>query len=447
MITQTWIVTVLFGLLAISRKASGAAIGVLVASMLVWPEFLRISLGLFEVSAPRFIALILIGQAAIRGKHRLITGCGVDRLVLIIWGWTVLATIFADASFSHVHQTIGRGLDTVLMYFVVRLYVTSDVDLRALARWLIFVAVVMGTLGAIETITVQSPYSGMSVFRGWSWIEKGDEFRLGFKRAKASTSVHIYFGLAMVIVTGMLWSINKGLSLQRLGSLGILIGVFGVLSSMSSGPWLGLAIMLALGLYQNRPDLIRPSIVFVALIALFLEFASNRHFYNLIDYLALDSRTAWYRTRLLEIASSHLSDFWLFGVGSEWPHHWAAILDGRDHIDVVNHFLIVALYGGLPAMFLYCASHYLAISYVATFWKSGESISLRHIAFNLACVLLALDFSSMSVGLYGPPLLLSHILLALIVAVTQMRQLPDPHPAALSSSQTTTLGHSRVDRP
>ena len=436
-----------FGLLAISRKTSGAAIGVLIASMLVWPEYLRVSLGLFEVSAPRFIALILIGQAAIRGKHRLITWCGVDRLVLILWVWTVLATIFADASFSQVFPMIGRGLDTVLMYFAVRMYVTSDIDLRALARWLIFVAVVMGTLGAIESITAQSPYSGMTAFREWSWIDKGDEFRYGYKRATASTSVHIYFGMAMVMVTGVLWSINKGLSLQRLGSLGILFGIFGVLSSMSSGPWMGLAIMLALGLYQNRPNLIRPSIVFVIFSAFFVEIASNRHFYNLIDYLALDSSTAWYRTRLIEIAASHLSDFWLFGVGAKWPHYWGAILDGRDHIDVVNNFLIVALYGGLPAMFLYVASHYLAISYVITFWKSGEGIPLRHISFNLACVLLALDFSSMSVGLYGPPLLLSHVLLALIVAVTQMRQTPDPHPAELLNSQTKPVYHFRLGQP
>lgn len=447
MITQTWIFTVIFGLLAISRKASGAAIGVLIASMLVWPEYLRISLGLFEVSAPRFIALILIGQAAIRGKHRLITWCGVDRLVFIIWGWTVLATIFAGASFSEVFPMIGRGLDTVLMYFVVRLYVTSDVDLKALARWLIFVAVVMGTLGTIEAITYQSPYSGMKEFRGWSFFDKGDEFRLGFKRAIASTSVHIYFGMAMVVVTGMLWSINKGLQLRRLGSWGILMGIFGVLSSMSSGPWLGLAIMLALGLFQNRPGLIRPSIAFVMLSALFLEIASNRHFYNLIDYLALDPHNAWYRTRLIEIAATHLSDFWLFGVGAKWPHYWGAILDGRDHIDAVNNFLIVALYGGLPAMFLYCASHFLAISYVITFWNSSKNISLRHIAFNLTCILLALDFSSMSVGLYGPPLLLSYVLLALIVAVTQMRQSPDPHPAALLNSQTTTVDHFRLGRP
>lgn len=81
------------------------------------------------------------------------------------------------------------------------------------------------------------------------------------------------------------------------------------------------------------------------------------------------------------------------------------------------------------------------------FWKSGEGVSLRHIAFNLACALLVLGFSSMSVGLYGPPLLISHVLLALIVAVTQMRQSSDPHPAVLFNSQTITVDHYWLVRP
>lgn len=413
--------------------------------MLVWPEFLRIPLGLFEASAPRLVALMLIGKALAGGKHRTVPDCRIDRIVLVIWGWTILASILAGASFPHVASMIGRGFDTVLMYFVVRFYITSIENLKELARWLALVAVIMGIIGLVETITTRSPYSGIEV--PWLWIEKEDQFRYGFFRAKASTAVHIYFGMTMMLVTGLLWSIHKGFPIYRVGRLGILLGIIGTLSSMSSGPWLGIILVFAFGFYRTKPALIRPSIYVVVLMAVFMEAASNRHFYNLIDYLALDPHTAWYRTRLMEIATSHVSDFWLIGVGSQWPHYWGAILDGRDHIDVVNHFLIVALYGGLPAMFMYLASHYLAISYVITMWKSSEDAPLRLVAFSLACVLLALDFSSLSVGLFGPPLLLSHVLLALIVAVTQMRQSPDPHPAALFNSQTTTVDHFRLGRP
>jgi hypothetical protein len=65
---------------------------------------------------------------------------------------------------------IGRGLDTVLMYFVVRFYITSPENLKELLRWLGYVAAIMGILGAVETITTWSPYASMVAYRTWSWF-------------------------------------------------------------------------------------------------------------------------------------------------------------------------------------------------------------------------------------------------------------------------------------
>jgi hypothetical protein len=422
--------------MALSLRASGAAVGILVASMLVWPEYLRIPMGLFEASAPRLIALMLIGRALVRGKHRELRSCRADKIVLAIWGWTILAAIIAGAMSSHVTSLIGRGFDTVLMYFVVRFYITSAENLKELMRWLSYVAIIMGILGIVETTSSWSPYGGMVAFRTWSWFPIEDQFRSGFMRAKGSTEIHIYFGIAMMLVTGILWSINKGFPFRRIGRWAILLGVLGTLSSMSSGPWLGCMLMFVFALYRTKTIWILRSIYLLVAIGLFLEVASNRHFYNLIDYVTLDPHTAWYRARLLEVAASHLSEFWLVGVGSQWPHHWAETLDGRNHVDIVNHFLLVALYGGLPALFMYIASHCIAISYVIDFWKSNADIPLRLVAFNLACVLIALDFSSMSVSLFGPPQILAHILLALIVAVTHMQKSAGQVPGTQSGSQT-----------
>ncbi len=438
MIPQTLTISLVFGLLALSRRNSGAAVGVLVASILIWPEFLRIPLGLFEASAPRLVALLLIGKALVGGKHRMVTSSRVDKIILVIWVWTILASIIADTSLSpHVIQMIGRGFDTVLIYFVVRFYMTSIEDLKGLGRWLTIVAIVVGTLGVIEAVTTHSPYSGASAFRPWAGFGSSDaeQFRNGFLRAKGSTSIHIYFGMSIMLVTGMLWSINSGFRL-RMGRWAILLGVLGTLSSMSSVPWIACALMFVLGLYRIKPTLIRPSIYLLITLGFLLELASNRHFYNLIDYFVLDPHNAWYRSRLLEIAAAHLSEFWLVGVGSNWPIHWGVLLDDRESIDVVNHFLIVALNGGLAAMFLYIATHYLALTDVSKFRKSGKEMPMRIVAFNLACVLLALDFSSMTVSFFGPPLILSYVLLGLVVAIPKIHPLEN---TALGSTQTTLL--------
>jgi hypothetical protein len=414
-----------FGLIAVSRRTLGASIGIIVTSMLIWPEYLRIPLGLFEASAPRLIALMLLVKAFVAGKHRLRPVTQVDRLVLAIWVWIIFAAFISFSATSHLVQMIGRGFDTVLIYYVARVCVNSKDDLRECAKWLIYSCVIMGLLGAVETITTYTPYAGMDSYRAWAWVTKEDQFRYGFLRAKSSMSIHIYFGMAMMLVTGMLWAINKGIPLGSFGKLGIALGMLGVMSSMSSGPWLGGALMFGFGLYRLKPRMIRPSIYLVIALAILLEIASNRHFYNLIDYLALDPHTAWYRTRLLEVAAGHLSEFWIIGVGDKWPHHWGELLDGRGHVDVVNHFLIVALYGGFAAMLMYIASHAIAIGYIRKMWQAKKNEDLKLVGFNLACCLIALDISSLSVGLFGPPLLLSHMLLGLMVSVTNMSDKDD----------------------
>ncbi len=386
--------------------------------MLVWPEYLRFSVALFDSSAPRLVALLLLVKAMIRGQHQKISPCAVDHYVLLLWAWTILASVIAGANATHIVQMIGRGLDTVLMYFVVRYYIVTIEDLKSMAWWFGLAAAIMGILGVVEAFTGKSPYTGMTDFREWRWFDKPDAYRWGLLRAKASTSVHIYFGMAMMMVTGMLWAVHRSLSHSRVRTLAILLGFAGAFSSMSSGPWLACIMLFLLGFFQFRPDLIKPALMLIAFAAIGLEVASNRHFYNLIDYLALDSHTAWYRTRLLEVAFSRLTEFWLIGVGADWPHHWGMLLDGRLHIDVVNHFLIVALYGGLPAMILYILSHWHALKRIVMLFGSTAGTTLRTTAFNLGVVLVSLDLSSMSVGLYGPPLLLSNVLLALIISVT-----------------------------
>lgn len=422
MVGITVLVALLLGLLALTRRNNGAAVAVLILSMLVWPEYLRFPLGAFDSSVPRLIALLLLVKAISRGQHKAITPCVVDHYVLLLWIWTIIAAVISSSTASHLTEMIGRGLDTALMYFVVRYYIVTFEDLKGMAWWLGLAAMMMGILGAVEAVTGQSPYAGMTDFRAWHWIDKETEYRLGLMRAKASMSVHIFFGLAMVILTGILWSINRALPSNRFRSLAIIIGFAGALSSMSSGPWLACAMLVLFGLYRLRLQWIKPTLILIVFVAIGLELASNRHFYNLIDYLALDAHTAWYRTRLLEVAFSRLDEFWIIGIGAEWPHHWGMILDGRDHIDVVNHFLIVSLYGGIPALILYVLSHWHALKRIAILMQSTAATPLAMSAFNLGAVLVALDISTMSVGLFGPPLLLSHMLLALIISVTGIQK-------------------------
>ncbi len=368
------------------------------------------------MSAPRLIAIILLLRFIHIGRNRALMIGSVDYLVVVLWLWYLLATFLGGSGFSKTTEMIGYGFDTVLMYFIARMGIRSMEDVRSAIYPLFFIAVWMCIFGWQEALTTKSFYVGLDSYRTWVWIPKVPEFRLGIMRAKASTSVHIYFGMAMMLIAGIAWAMRSHPRIRKLATLTALIAGIAGLASMSSGPWLAMVTLIICNLYILRPSLIKPTLLLLVAFAIFLELASNRHFYHLIDYLALNSGTAWYRTKLLEVAVAQWRDYWLIGTGSKDINYWGGLLDGRKHIDLVNHFVVVAVNGGIPAVLMYLSMHINAVRYAIRARKISKDPYRRKLIFYLTSTLIAVDVSSMSVGLFGPPLLLSFMLVGILVS-------------------------------
>ncbi len=408
--------TVVMGIIALMCRP-GMAIGILIASMMIWPEFLRIPVGPAEMSAPRLIALMLVAKLVASGRTRTFKFTAIDKVIVLMWVWIVIASILSGSDSARTTRFIGMFFDTVLMFYVARLSFRSAEDLRGLAMPLLFVAAYMCFMGWWEASTSTSPYMGLDRYRGWVWIEKAPEYRLGFLRAKTTMSVHIIFGMSMMLMAGIAWALRSHPRIKTISTMAAFFAAAGAFSSMSSGPWIAMILLIICNAYIFNTKLIKPTLYMLFAMALFIEIASNRHFYNLIDYLALNSSTAWYRTRLIEVAASQWRDYWLFGLGNKSIAYWGALLDGRRHVDVVNHFIIVALNGGLAAMFMYMYVHVSAIRHAIKARKGSKDKGRRRALFCLASTLIALDVASLSAGLYGPALLMSNILLGLLTSM------------------------------
>ncbi|MFC4271745.1 hypothetical protein GQF03_16725 [Sneathiella chungangensis] len=415
MVGVTAFVTVFFGIMALWVRP-GAAVGILVFSMLIWPEYLRVPLGPADMSAPRLIALALLVRFVAQGRNIRINICSVDYLVFFLWLWYVLSTFLGGAGFDKTTEMIGYGFDTVLMYFVARLGIRSMQDVGSMVFPLFAISAVMLVMGWQEGIMTSSPYTGLDAYKTWSWIPKAPEFRLGIMRAKVSTSVHIFFGMAMMLIAGIAWALRSNPRKKKMCTITIILAIGAGLSSMSSGPWLAIITLIICNLYVLRPSMIKPTLYSLVALAIFLELASNRHFYHLIDYLALSSGNAWYRTKLLEVAVAQWRDYWLVGTGGTDINYWGGLLDGRQHIDLVNHFVVVAVQGGIPALLMYVFSHVNAVRYGIKARKKSMDPYRRKLIFYLTSALIAVDVSSMSVGLFGPPLLLTNILLGMLTS-------------------------------
>ncbi|MCG8491222.1 MAG: hypothetical protein MI743_06380 [Sneathiellales bacterium] len=439
MVTETAAITAIFCVLALILRP-GAATGIMIVSMLIWPEYLRIPMGVVQMSAPRLVAFVLIARFFIAGRHKKANMGMIDLFVFLGWAWTVLATVLSGSHFSLVTSKIGVGLDTVLIYFAARLALLTINDLKSLAWPLMLTALYMGTFGIYEAITGTSPYHKLLNYVTWDVRLKLNRFRLGLARAHVSMLIHIYFGLAMFLVTAMIWCLRDFYRQKPIFVVGMIISVLGTMSSMSSGPWIALFSFFFFTGFALNTKFIRYALWGMLVVMLGLELASNRHFYSLVDYLALNSGTAWYRTRLLEVAVLNIRDYWLIGSGGMSLAHWAAMIDGRPLVDVVNHYIYVALSGGLLALFFYGGAHFIAVKRAIKKWKATPHKAYRRLVFSVISMVLALDLAVMSVGLFGPPLLLSNVALAILVNVGLLNIMPQ----AQKKPQTITPDKARA---
>ncbi len=414
----------------------GRAVGVIIASMLLWPEYLRMPLGVVQMSIPRAAALALVLRLGLTGaaQGKPLRWNVIDVVVIVAWAWDVVANLMMQADQTQMIQMTGRVLDTVLMYFAARLALRSPGEWRAAVGPVVLTAIVMGTLGTIESVTSWSAYAKHYAVGGNPWFDKGAEYRYGFLRARGSAAHSIYFGVAMAMLVGLLWSMRGIAKSKGLVWVGIGAAFLGTLSSLSSGPQIAVVTLMLCGAFYYARWAIKPAVAGLVFACVVVELGSNRHFFQLADYLALSSETAWYRGRLMEVAFERVGDYAIAGVGGRTPHAtWGMLIDTRQHVDVVNHFIIVALYGGLASLFMFLTIQISAIRGCARVSAWTKQPQIRALAFGLACSLLMLMVASLSIGLFGPPLLMTYLLMGSMVSVGGWEREARHKPAGVSN--------------
>lgn len=408
----TLLVSIFFTVIAL-RSKPGVALSMVIISGLVWPGYLRIPMGLAQMSAPRIVALaLLVSYLLAPGKRRFNLN-RMDYIVISLFIWTVLANIIAGAKFSTISTQIGDSMDTVLMYFVARICIQTRKDLIDMVMPLSLVVLYLGLMGIYEAVTYDSPYHQLIRYHQWMWVEKEPELRLGLLRARVSTSHYIYFGMAMLVLVGFVASLRgiarKHVRHWKVTYAALFVGGLGIFSSLSSGPIAGAFIFVVLTAYYYQPSLIRPSLWGLVAMCLVVEVASNRHFYELVDYFALSGTTAYYRTRLLEVAIANFGEYALAGTGGVRPDHWGMQIDGRGHVDLVNNYVLIAVESGFLGVILFFAIQIGAIRRAISIYRHGDKAAKIY-GFTIGAVIIALMISSISVGLFNPALMISYML-------------------------------------
>ncbi len=381
---------------------------VYLATVAWYPSYLAISIGTIDLTARRiailaiFVKLFL--QTDLPNRFKFIW---LDKLIIIYFGAEILAgATTAQSLTAFLENRGGAVFDMVLPYFAVRMIIKNKQQYLTLLKSILVIAAPLAIVGFNQCLTGKN----LAGFLKYYGIPGASSYigpsRFGFFRADVVFSHSIMYGLFFAmfgpVCAGVLHSVSKNKTLYLAGLL--LMGV-GVFSSMSAGPWLAVlsaVCFIALYFYRRHWKIV---VSIAILMCAMVEIISNRHFYEVIDRFTFSGQTAWYRSKLIDVAlfEGGMSGHWLTGYGYDVDPGWGPKIDGRDHTDTVNHYLLVLHSYGLVGLVPFFAVNIAAIRKVLEAYRASTLASDKWLVWCLSAGLFGLAGAFMSVSLFGQP--------------------------------------------
>lgn len=392
-----------------------------IGALVLCPYYLTTQLSTLNFPVHRIVILALYANLFLRtslpGKFKFLLP---DKLLLTLFVCQCLAGATTSPDFMQfLENRAGRFFDMALPYFAVRLIVTDKQRYVLLLKGVLCMAAVLSVPAFYHALT---GHNLLAFGVGQSSAGGGAErsLRLGFFRASGtfgnSIQFGIFFAMAGGICAGLLKSVRKHIWLYWIGIGLTLLGVF---SSMSSGSWLAAAATIAFFAFYRYRRYWKQAVVTLVVMCGLIQVISNRHFWEVIDRVALNSQTAWYRSRLIEVAlfEGGMADHWLTGYGFTDPG-WGTRIAGRSYTDMVNHYLLILCRYGLVGFIPFCWMIIAVVKKVFEgFWLLTCDRS-RWLVWCLAGVLFGVLVTFNSVSIFPPCRNFFYIVLGLCGALS-----------------------------
>lgn len=362
-----------------------------------------VKVGTLDFSVGRIVIVILfikvLFSTDLVSKFKVIW---LDRLVIILFVAEVIAGLTTTDAMWLFEYRSGDFFDMALPYFAVRLIIRSKKEFITLLKIMAVSAAVLATFSIFESLT------------GYNLVEFGRNFGISdkrleyFYRARTTFRHPIYFGVFSGMMGGLCMALLKNDKRHQIFNTILVILIFlGAFFSMSSGGLLAMVGGLGFIAFYKFRHYWKQGIIMVIVMCGIVEMISNRHFYDVIDRFTFNAQTAWYRSRLFEVAffEGGMSDHWIFGYGYVDPR-WCDKIDMRNHTDMVNHYLLVLSRYGLVGFVPFCAVILVSLRILFKgFWKvyaESDRWLIWCLGGALASVLLAFH----SVSLFGQPMIM-----------------------------------------
>jgi hypothetical protein len=370
-----------------------------------------IDVGALHFTSIRILVLIGILRVITRGE-RIAGGLNSLDRVMIAWAvWTVCSSCFhSDFSAALVFR-LGLAFNVLGFYFLVRVLIQDQDSFLRLCKVFIIALIPI----ALEMI--HEAKTGTNLFSVFGGVSDLSDMRGGRVRAQGPFDHPILAGTVGAVCLPMailFWRSNRRLALLGLGVTGSM-----VLTSRSSGPVMtAFFVVFGLVLWRFRAymRLIRWGGI-LAILALAL--VMNAPIYFILDRIDLTgSSTGWHRAALIQGAISHVGDWWLGG--TDYTRDWTPEAGyDENNTDITNHYIRMAVWGGLPMMLLFIGSLVIAFGMVAKTLREKSSGPVREqfLMWTLGCILFGHVTAMLSISYFDQSVFFLYFVLAAIATL------------------------------
>ena len=394
------------------------SIVVYIAALAWYPSYLTIKLGTIDFTVSRIVILAIYANLFVRTslseRFKLVW---LDKMVIIFFLCKLVAGSVHTEVLTFLEMLAGQIFDQMLPYFAIRMIIGSKKDYLTLLKGVLIVSVPLAVGGFWECMTGSNIVGFLKKYHAfWEYAGYTPKARYGFFRAEVTFPMSIMYGLYFSmfgpICAGILHNAKRYKILCWIG-LGLMgIGVF---SSMSSGPMLAAILSILFIVFYRWRKYWKPVVIMIIIICGLVEIMSNRHFYDVLGGFTLNSGTAWYRSRLIDVAlfEGGMSGHWIVGYGLADPN-WAERL-GNSFSDVTNHYILILARYGLLGLLPFLGILILAIKGLVAGYRSRATDVDKWLIWCLGAAMFGLLGVMFTVSLFGQPVNFFFMMLALCV--------------------------------
>jgi O-antigen ligase len=349
---------------------------------------------LFELNHQRLLLLAVLLPAALRAvpKPQGRAANGLDGMYLSVLAYMTLVIVLF-APYETITNTMRRAfvlaLDTLLLYHV---FSRLAADRKAMTEPLVMLGLscaVMAALAVFENLRGWLLFTNIGIVWGspnsFAWLMRGEGLRA---QASAGHALNLGYLLAMGFGVCLLVQTRLTTPAARWGIVACIWA--GLLATISRGPWLS-AMVVFLTFVALRPQGLGGLLKVVAaggVIAAAVVVSPLGD--DVVAYLpfvgSVDSHNVQYRQALFETSITIIKQNPWFGnaFAMQQMEH---LRQGQGIIDLVNGYLVVALFYGLVGLAAFLCLPLLALGRVAQTWRAAKRAGDHELIYLGACLI------------------------------------------------------------